>query len=96
MGEICLTLEQTLKKLNPHLILESRDFKEDCERERHRVRIWLDILPRGYLKRESSVESDVYNEGKLEIGMAPGDSEGGSFYAVLYEPAVTELMKDLR
>ncbi len=93
MNKISLILEQNLKRLNPHLILESSEFEE---KERHRVRTWLDILPNNYLKRDSSVGSDIYNKGKLEIRIAPPRDKGCAFYTVLYEPPVTEFRRKHR
>ena len=90
MSKISLRLEQNLRRLNPHLILESDEFEEN---ERHRVRTWLEILPWSYLQRESSMESDIYNDGRLEIKTRPPE---GFYHISMYEPAVTEFRKRLR
>ena len=93
MGSTYLTLEQTLKRLNPHLILESSEFEE---KERHRVRTWLDVLSWDYLRRESSVKSDIYNKGRLEINIAPPKDVFIAFYIIFHEPAVTEFRRKHR
>lgn len=89
MGDIFLTLEKSLKRLNPHLILESSDFEEN---ERHRVSKWLDILPRNYLVRKSCIESDIYDNGRLKI-RTDSSHPTHSFYTAFHEPHVTEFRK---
>jgi len=83
MEKISLTLRQNLGRLNPHLTLESEDLKRG---ERHRVRTWMSTLPWSYLNRDSSMKSDIYNEGKLEITIAPPAGENRAYYTAFHEP----------
>ena len=61
MSRISVNLEKCLKQLNPNMILR------DKLNEVHRVKTWLKYLDRNLLKRDASVESDIYNEGRLEV-----------------------------
>ena len=57
--KIYMTLEQSLRSLNPNMILETRVGA-------HQVRTWLNRL-NGKLGWETQIKSDIYNEGRLEI-----------------------------
>jgi len=83
MNKISLTLRQNLCRLNPHLTLESEDLRRG---ERHRVRTWISTLPWSYLNRNSSMKSDISNEGRLDIRVAPPAGETCAYYTAFHEP----------
>ena len=87
MSNVFLTLEKTLKRLNPHMILE--------DNERHRIRTWLNILPKNYLKRNFALESNIYDDGRLKINIE-SSHPSHPFYTALHEPYSTEYIKKYR
>lgn len=63
--KIAVSLEKCLKQLNPMMILQDRSGKK------HRARNWSRYLPKSLLKKNASIESDIYNEGRLEVHVWP-------------------------
>ena len=75
MERIHVTLADVLEQLNPKLILQRMHGK------RHRVETWRRrYLSQKDLRRDAKVETDIYNEGRLEVTVyaLPDEAATGS------------------
>ena len=54
-------LRECLKQVNPEMVLENVDG------ETHKAKTWNRYIPFEALRSSASIESDIYNKGRLKI-----------------------------
>jgi len=81
-----MKLEKCLKWLNPNIVFADRE-------EAHRVKNWKRYLPKEFLKLESFVQSNIYNDGRLEIHSC-GKINGKRINYYLYQRPINKFTRD--
>ena len=88
MSKISPNLREALKQLNPNMVLHAKGSG------RHKPKYWIEILPYEWLRTRATVQSNIYNEGRIEI-TAKLDIEGtrSTHYLMFHQVPLTEFTK---
>lgn len=87
-SKIARSVRECLKQLNPNMVLS------DEEGERHTARTWHRYIDDDILRHSGKVETDMYNDGRIEVSARiPVGDNGSAYYFNLYQVPLSDSIR---